>query len=128
MFVVVVGDDDYNDFANFMVGLIICINIMIGLHVISIIPHFVATNSALQIGSRIHLVSLLFGVTLTGTSEGRYWMKPIHVEPKRSELTVPLATTLATPGMFDSSWNLKSAIRTLFMWGLIELHYGFLFI
>ena len=112
MFVVVVGDDDYNDFANFMVVLIICINIMIGL----------------QIGSRIHLVSLLFGVTLTGTSEGRYWMKPIHVEPKRSELTVPLATTLATPGMFDSSWNLKSAIRTLFMWGLIELHHGFLFI
>ncbi|KAL0001690.1 hypothetical protein SO802_015471 [Lithocarpus litseifolius] len=36
---------------------------------------------------------------LNGTSDGRYWMKPIHVEPKRSELTVPLATTLATPVM-----------------------------
>lgn len=54
-------------------------------------------------------------------------MKPSHVEPKRSELTVPLAATFAIPGIFGSSWNLRSAIRTLFMWDLIELHYGFLF-
>ncbi|KAF3972880.1 hypothetical protein CMV_003651 [Castanea mollissima] len=38
---------------------------------------------------------------LNGTSDGRYWMKPIHVEPKRSVLTVPLAATFATPVMIE---------------------------
>ncbi|KAM3745021.1 hypothetical protein ACB098_06G094900 [Castanea mollissima] len=38
---------------------------------------------------------------LNGTSDGRYWMKPIHVESKRSVLTVPLAAKFATPVMIE---------------------------
>ncbi len=35
-------------------------------------------------------------------------MKPNHVEPKMSELRAPLAARFAAPGMFGSSWNLRS--------------------
>uniref|UniRef100_A0A2N9I7G6 Uncharacterized protein n=1 Tax=Fagus sylvatica TaxID=28930 RepID=A0A2N9I7G6_FAGSY len=34
---------------------------------------------------------------LNGTSDGRYWMKPNHVEPKMSELRAPLAARFAAP-------------------------------
>ena len=37
-------------------------------------------------------------------------MKPNHVEPKMSELRAPLAARFAAPGMFGSSWNLRSTI------------------
>ncbi|KAL4620123.1 hypothetical protein ACB092_06G130800 [Castanea dentata] len=61
---------------------------------------FTLASSSSSAISRLN-VSVLFGVTLTGTSDGRYWMKPIHVEPKRSVLTVPLAATFATPVMLE---------------------------